>query len=390
MKLMIGENIRSYRKKNGLTQEEFAERLGVTYQSVSRWENGATYPDLELIPSISELLGITVDGLLGMPMRERERRASEAFDALRRECMKRNYDTKRISELLREIRRDHIDSEAAVRLWCEGNMRAFGDPEVLPEVRLLAEAYLERHPMCAQTIRTMAVVEDEAHLSDFLEKYTTAFDCSERALMFERCLLRGDAAGFERERIYQLHEALCAILDMRSLVGMSGDASKNRAAVLFAERALELFRCDAAGDGADIWVFDRIETGLGTAEYLAASGECCEAVERIGAAVRLIEDTMHITERVILPTSCRFLDGMERWAEERWASIDNDPDGLQQRMIYVSSEVGGVTFCACLFPSVYHEMLTGASFAPLRGIAAYGELCERVRALIEYRTPTGV
>ena len=45
MKLMIGENIRSYRKKNGLTQEEFAERLGVTYQSVSRWENGATYPD---------------------------------------------------------------------------------------------------------------------------------------------------------------------------------------------------------------------------------------------------------------------------------------------------------------------------------------------------------
>ena len=118
MKLMIGENNRSYRKKNGLTQEEFAERLGVTYQSVSGWENGATYPDLELIPSISELLGITVDGLLGMPMRERERRASETFDALRRECMKRNYDTKRISELLREIRRDHIDSDANVRPRC--------------------------------------------------------------------------------------------------------------------------------------------------------------------------------------------------------------------------------------------------------------------------------
>ena len=43
MKLMIGENIRSYRKKNGLTQEEFAERLGVTYQSVSRWENGVSH-----------------------------------------------------------------------------------------------------------------------------------------------------------------------------------------------------------------------------------------------------------------------------------------------------------------------------------------------------------
>ena len=61
MKLIIGENIRDYRKKNNLTQEQFAERLGVTYQSVSRWENGTTYPDLELLPAISDLLSITLD-----------------------------------------------------------------------------------------------------------------------------------------------------------------------------------------------------------------------------------------------------------------------------------------------------------------------------------------
>ena len=43
MKLQIGENIRVYRKKKDLTQEEFAEMLGVTYQSVSRWENGVSH-----------------------------------------------------------------------------------------------------------------------------------------------------------------------------------------------------------------------------------------------------------------------------------------------------------------------------------------------------------
>lgn len=63
MKLTIGENIRNYRRKQDLTQEEFAERLGVSYQSVSRWENGATYPDIELLPAISKLFGITVDEL---------------------------------------------------------------------------------------------------------------------------------------------------------------------------------------------------------------------------------------------------------------------------------------------------------------------------------------
>ena len=63
MKLTIGENIRNYRRKQDLTQEEFAECLGVSYQSVSRWENGSTYPDIELLPAISKLLGITVDEL---------------------------------------------------------------------------------------------------------------------------------------------------------------------------------------------------------------------------------------------------------------------------------------------------------------------------------------
>ena len=62
----IGQRIRELRKKNDLTQEKLADLLGVTYQSVSRWEKGTTYPDLELLPAISEILGISVDELLGM------------------------------------------------------------------------------------------------------------------------------------------------------------------------------------------------------------------------------------------------------------------------------------------------------------------------------------
>ena len=63
MKLTIGENIRDHRRKQDLTQEELAERLGVSYQSVCRWENGTTYPDIELLPAITKLFGITVDEL---------------------------------------------------------------------------------------------------------------------------------------------------------------------------------------------------------------------------------------------------------------------------------------------------------------------------------------
>ena len=44
MKLTIGENIRNFRKKNDLTQEDLADRLGVTYQSISRWEKRRDLP----------------------------------------------------------------------------------------------------------------------------------------------------------------------------------------------------------------------------------------------------------------------------------------------------------------------------------------------------------
>ena len=58
MTLRIAENIRRLRQERGLTQGQLAERLGVSYQAVSRWENETTYPDIELLPAIASLFGI--------------------------------------------------------------------------------------------------------------------------------------------------------------------------------------------------------------------------------------------------------------------------------------------------------------------------------------------
>lgn len=60
----IGKFIASERKKAGLTQEQYAEKLGVSNRSVSRWENGKTIPDLSLFPQICEIFGITIAELL--------------------------------------------------------------------------------------------------------------------------------------------------------------------------------------------------------------------------------------------------------------------------------------------------------------------------------------
>ncbi|MCH5316270.1 MAG: helix-turn-helix transcriptional regulator [Eubacterium sp.] len=66
MKLNVGEIIKHLRKEKDITQDELADILGVSSQSVSRWECGMCYPDMELLPVISEFFGVTVDKLLGI------------------------------------------------------------------------------------------------------------------------------------------------------------------------------------------------------------------------------------------------------------------------------------------------------------------------------------
>ena len=60
----IGRSIASLRKESGLTQEQLAERLGVTNRSVSRWETGKTLPDLSLMMLLCQEFGISISQLL--------------------------------------------------------------------------------------------------------------------------------------------------------------------------------------------------------------------------------------------------------------------------------------------------------------------------------------
>ena len=61
---MIGEHIKTYRLKKGITQEELGRQVGVTTQAVSKWERGGV-PDAEIIPHIADALGVTTDTLFG-------------------------------------------------------------------------------------------------------------------------------------------------------------------------------------------------------------------------------------------------------------------------------------------------------------------------------------
>ena len=98
---MLQENIRAFRQKKGMTQEELASRLHVVRQTVSKWEKGLSVPDAELLIRLAEVLEVSVAQLLGA---EAETATEEKPDAM-------------IEQLSRINEQLAIKNRRAKRLW---------------------------------------------------------------------------------------------------------------------------------------------------------------------------------------------------------------------------------------------------------------------------------
>ncbi len=116
----IGNQIKVLRQQRGVTQEAVAAALGVTAQAVSKWENEAAAPDIQLLPAISAYFGVTIDALFALT------------DETRMERIENMLDTQR------EVENAALDREAAFLLD-----KARREPENDRVWSLLA--YLENH-----------------------------------------------------------------------------------------------------------------------------------------------------------------------------------------------------------------------------------------------------
>ncbi len=66
----IAANIARLRRERGMTQEALAEVIGVSAQTISKWENSTNYPDVALLPVIADVFGVTIDALYGREMQQ--------------------------------------------------------------------------------------------------------------------------------------------------------------------------------------------------------------------------------------------------------------------------------------------------------------------------------
>ena len=73
---MIGENIQCLRKRKSITQEALAEMVGVSRQTIAKWESGESAPDLEMSGKLSQALDVSLDDLANAPLYEMPKEAA--------------------------------------------------------------------------------------------------------------------------------------------------------------------------------------------------------------------------------------------------------------------------------------------------------------------------
>ena len=212
MRLTIGENIRTLRRAKDMTQEQLADKLGVSYQSVSRWENAQAYPDIELIPAIAEIFETTTDALLGVTEAAKEKRANELIGELCRATYEEPANKEKIISLLREIRRDYIGIGKHWSVWLSTNVRVLFSPEVLPEMRLYFEAAMKMNPNDFTALEQMICWEDEDCLEEILSRYSTNRDLSREALLKKRYTWREEHDKADPLRQAELFSHISALM----------------------------------------------------------------------------------------------------------------------------------------------------------------------------------
>jgi len=318
MKLYIADSIKRLRQSMGLTQEQLAERLGVSYKSVSRWEGGTSYPDIELIPEIAAFFEVTTDVLMGVEKSTMEKNLAEDKKYLR------NHDFETSEERLAFIEDMHAkyphDADTMISLIY--TLSSY--PSRLDDMKRLIGDYMN-HPSAEkayidQCIRLLIAAESEENLPLLLEKYAAEEDMSRAALLEYRASDRNDP---KKRRAYRSYTALTSI---SRFFAQTFGRNFSTGAFIYSPCAENAVRRQLAfinmltgtdnlnpvsGDGElDLWYSDRIALGFHLAGNCALAGRNEEAFEILESVVSLAEKFYSMPEETRLDFRCAELDGL--------------------------------------------------------------------------------
>lgn len=408
MRLTLGDNIRRYRRALDLTQEELAERLGVSFQTVSRWENGGTYPDIELLPVLARTFSVTLDVLLGMTEEEAVKAFRALLERLKDELRAKVPDAETIIADLRTLRRDYPDmmnregmsADYHQLLWAVTGGIAWKKPAVMEELRIFGGYMLTNCTnkwIKSSVVEMLTAVEDDAHIEAFLAENATDIDLSEDHLLARRYKYRRQWDKLEDFRQNKLMMTL--LLDLfdeatwcdhtqapsaEHLLWMTGTCIN---LIHNMRRVTPDPAHPISGNGeVDLWCVPLVELGIPHAAARAAAGDREGAFTALEDTVALMERAMALPDGTELRPSCPALDRIVCRTEHRFF------DELEEEQLYMQMQTPPFGWSIGIGPVDQYRFLTAErpwnGYDPvwldsIREDVRYADCVGRVGALIK-------
>ena len=291
MNLNFAENFKRLRKEKGITQEKIADILGVSSQSVSRWELCICYPDIEMLPSIANYFGVTVDHLLSNDILSKERDSKlflEKLDQL-------SSSTTETIDFVNEYCKKYPEDDCyAFQLICAIKDYAFGNksraeecmPLLLKNVQRLLETQYRY-----ETIRIMIALCAEDELEKWLDMTPYKSDFSRRACLVERAYNCKSANPSYIQQGLERFETFAAQLDSRCPDSFGARRkAKHQESVL---KVVRSFGGDAVPDG---WKFFYAYKELVLSACLFGCKETEKGWQHFDSAIETCKDALSITD----------------------------------------------------------------------------------------------
>ena len=300
MKLNFAENLRKLRRERGFTQEGLAEKMGVSFQTVSRWETGVVYPDIELLPEIADFFEVRVDELLGCTKEDKDK------------------DQKR-----RWAEYEKLSDPEAQYAFLKAMKRDFPKQYMIP-YHMLGIMYVDRihiDELCSVFEDFSSLCTDKYYIDwaqqmyisleeeNAVKAYIAKSGLSENdaeVYLEKRYFYRKEWAKYDLQRqlnlVHEIHEICFDKLRKRN--PWSAENS-----VWAMKKALELINAISDADGKhlvtggmslDLWFADRYLLGFRLAAALAACGKKDEAYEALESAVEIVEKVSSLSEDTVL------------------------------------------------------------------------------------------
>ena len=368
----IGDKVRSLRLQHKMTQEQLADRLGVSYQSVSRWENGVTYPDIEFLPAIAKHFSVSLDYLLGQDDAEKQK---QILSIICRIPHMTDTDEDDLIDLIRMCRREQDNGEFFEDICCALRYSPLHrNTAVLDELRKSKEAFFEACTDASIRSRALgyyACLEEESHIGALLDRYASVQTTARDYLLKERYLFRDEFELFETARQRYFHKQITYLIN--GDISLWRDSSKPMDAQhsLFennSKLALLHSLCQetptdehpiTCGNAPDVFAEQRIYIGMRQACVYAYLGDKEKAYA-------VLEDVITLTENIMALPDGEKLYCVSPALDVLTVSVKNEENSGKLgsgKSLWYTLENGKSEMCAEIFPKDQLECLATAEYA---------------------------